>query len=150
MYDWSLFSYQQYEQFRDHTPGFPVSPRLNPRSRDGGAARRQRSARATRYGEFVSGNSFETLGLRAYAGRLLQPSDDVKGAPPVAVLSFQAWEQELGRDPSVIGSSFIINGQPVTIVGIAPPGFFSERLSPDAASLLASHPSAAGDHACRR
>jgi len=82
------------------------------------------------YGEFVSGNSFETLGLRPYAGRLLQPSDDVEGAAPVAVISFRAWEQELGRDPSVIGSSFTINGQPVTIVGIAPPGFYSERLSP--------------------
>ena len=54
----------------------------------------------------------------------------MKGAAPVAVISFQTWEQELGRDPSVIGSSFTINGQPVTVVGIAPPGFYSERLSP--------------------
>src|SRR6202012_4409503 len=81
------------------------------------------------YGEFVSGNSFETLGLRPDAGRLLRPSDDVQGAAPVAVISFQTWQQELGRDPSIIGSSFTINGQPVTVVGIAPPGFYSERLS---------------------
>jgi len=40
------------------------------------------------------------------------------------------WEQQLGRDPSALGSTYLINGQPVTIVGIAPPGFYSERLSP--------------------
>ena len=37
-----------------------------------------------------------------------------------SVISFQTWEQQLGRDPSIIGSSFTINGQPVTIVGVAP------------------------------
>ena len=65
----------------------------------------------------------------AYAGRLLEPGDDVTGAAPVAVMSFQTWEQQLGRDPSVVGSSWQINGQTVTVVGIAPPGFYSERLS---------------------
>lgn len=131
MYDWSLFSYRQYEQFRDNTPGFASLAAFESSDRQM-AVRRTGTDHPARpwYGEFVSGNSFETLGLRPYAGRLLQPSDDVKGAPPVAVISFRTWEQELGRDPSVIGSSFTINGQPVTIVGIAPPGFYSERLSP--------------------
>ena len=131
VYDWSLFSYPQYEQFRDHTPGFSSLAAFESNDRQM-AVRRSGSGDPVQpwYGEFVSGNSFETLGLRPYAGRLLQPSDDVEGAAPVAVISFRAWEQELGRDPSVIGSSFTINGQPVTIVGIAPPGFYSERLSP--------------------
>jgi hypothetical protein len=131
MYDWSLFSYRQYEQFRDHTPGFASLAAFESSDHEM-AVRRSGSDHPAQpwYGEFVSGNSFDTLGLRPYAGRLLRPSDDDKGAPPVAVLSFQTWEQELGRDPSVIGSSFTINGQPVTIVGIAPPGFYSERLSP--------------------
>ena len=136
MYDWSLFSYRQYEQFRDHTPGFASLAAFEANDQEM-AVRRTGSGHPAQpwYGEFVSGNSFETLGLRAYAGRLLQPSDDVKGAAPVAVLSFQAWEQELGRDSSIIGSSFTINGQPVTIVGIAPPGFYSERLSPTPPAL---------------
>jgi predicted permease len=131
MYDWSLFSYRQYEQFRDHTPGFASLAAFESKDEEM-AVRRTGSGHPAQpwYGEFVSGNSFETLGLRPYAGRLLQPSDDVKGAAPVAVISFQAWEQELGRDPSIIGSSFTINGQPVTIVGVAPPDFYSERLSP--------------------
>lgn len=134
--DWSLFSYLQYEQFRDHTPGFSSLAAFESSDHEM-AVRRNGTGQPAQpwYGEFVSGNSFATLGLRSYAGRLLQPSDDVKGAAPVAVLSFQAWEQKLGRDPSAIGSSFNINGQPVTIVGIAPPGFFSERLSPTPPAL---------------
>ena len=128
--DWSLFSYPQYEQFRDHTPGFASLAAFESTDHEM-AVRRTGSDQPAQpwYGEFVSGNSFETLGLRPYAGRLLRPSDDVQGAAPVAVISFETWQQKLGRDPSSIGSSFVINGKPVTVVGIAPPGFYSERLS---------------------
>jgi predicted permease len=126
----------QYEQFRDHTPGFSSLAAFESSDHEM-AVRRTGSGEPARpwYGEFVSGNSFATLGLRPYAGRLLEPSDDVKGAAPAAILGFQAWEQQLGRDPAAIGSNLTINGQPVTIVGIAPPGFFSERLSPTPPAL---------------
>ncbi len=129
--DWSLFSYLQYTQFRDHTPGMASLAAFESSDQEM-AVRRAGSAHPAQpfYAEFVSGNSFDTLGLRSYAGRLLEPSDDVPGAAPVAVMSFQMWEQQLGRDPSAVGSSYLINGQPVTIVGITPPGFYSERLSP--------------------
>ena len=134
--DWSLFSYRQYEQFRDQTPGFSSLAAFESSDREMAVRRTGTDHPAEPwYGEFVSGNSFATLGLRPYAGRLLQPSDDVKGAAPVAVISFQTWEQQLGRDSSIVGSSFTINGQPVTIVGIAPPGFYSERLSPTPPAL---------------
>ena len=130
MYDWSLFSYPQYQQFRDHTPGFASLAAFESSDHEM-AVRRTGSNQPAQpwYSEFVSGNSFDTLGLRPYAGRLLRPSDDMQGAAPVAVISFETWQQKLGRDPSVIGSSFTINGKPVTVVGIAPPGFYSERLS---------------------
>jgi predicted permease len=136
LYDWSLFSFKQYEQFRDHTGGFSSLAAFESSDHEM-AVRRTDSGELAQpwYGEFVSGNSFATLGLRPYAGRLLQPSDDVKGAAPVAVLSFEAWEQKLGRAPSAIGSTLSVNSQPVTIVGIAPPGFFSERLSPTPPAL---------------
>ena len=129
--DWSLFSYEQYREFRDHTPGFESLAAFEASASDQMAVRRADSNHPVEpyYGEFVSGNSFETLGLRAYAGRLLRASDDVQGAPPVAVLSFRAWEQQLGKDSSIIGSTLQINGIPVTVVGIAPPGFYGERLS---------------------
>lgn len=79
-------------------------------------------------GEFVSGNYFNTFGLTAYAGRLLAAADDRAGAPPVAVMSYRLWRQRYGSDPSIIGSIFDIDQKPFTIVGIAPPGFFADRL----------------------
>ncbi|MGA8161704.1 MAG: ABC transporter permease, partial [Acidobacteriaceae bacterium] len=117
--DWSLFSYLQYTEFRDHTPGMKSLAAFEGGDREM-AVRRAGSHDPAQpyYGEFVSGNSFDVLGLRAYAGRLLEPQDDVTGAPPVAVLSFQTW-QEMGREPGVVGSSWQINGQTVTVVGIA-------------------------------
>jgi predicted permease len=79
-------------------------------------------------GEFVTGNYFSTFGIRAFAGRTITPSDDQASAPPVAMLSYRAWQQQYNSDPSVIGSTFIVEGHPFTIAGIAPPGFFGETL----------------------
>jgi len=134
--DWSLFSYEQYQQFSAHTPGFQQLAAFESKDYEM-AVRRNGSNHPAQpyYGEFVSGNSFDTLGVQPYAGRLLRPSDDVEGAPPVAVISYQTWQQDLGRDPSIIGSSYLVNGQPITIIGIAPPGFFGERLSRNPPSL---------------
>ncbi len=131
LYDWSLFAYPQYTEFRDHTPGLQSLAAFEASDREM-AVRRAGSDNPARpfYGEFVSGNSFDVLGLAAYAGRLLEPNDDVSGAAPAAVVSFQTWVEQMGRDPSVVGSSWQINGQSVTVVGVAPPGFYSERLSP--------------------
>ena len=79
-------------------------------------------------GEFVTGNYFATFGIRAFAGRTIVPADDQASAPPVAMLSYRAWQQQYSSDPSVIGSTFIVEGHPFTIAGIAPPGFFGETL----------------------
>lgn len=134
--DWALFSYEQYREFREHTPGFANLAAFEA-NQPQIAVRRAGSQHAAQpmYGEVVSGNAFSTLGLRAYAGRLLQPSDDLDGAAPVAVMSYQTWQQKYGGDPSVIGSSFVVNDVPVTVVGIAPPGFYSEELRPTPPSL---------------
>lgn len=72
----------------------------------------------------VSGNYFATVGLRPAAGRLISPLDDRAGDPaPVAVLSHALWKLRFGADPGVIGSTVQLNGQGVTIVGVAPQGF---------------------------
>ena len=67
----------------------------------------------------------------AFGGRLLTPQDDRPSAPPAAVLSHQTWQTEYGADPSVVGSTFVINGHPFTIIGVAPPGFFGDTLRSD-------------------
>lgn len=128
--DWSLFSYEQYTEFRDHTPGLASLAAFESGDEQMAVQRTGSSHPPQPYfGEFVSGNAFDVLGVRAYAGRLLQPADDKRGAPAVAVMSYQTW-QELGRDPSIVGSTWRVYGQVVTVVGIAAPGFYGERLTP--------------------
>jgi predicted permease len=72
----------------------------------------------------VSGNYFSGLGVPAAAGRMLTPADDTATATPVAVINHAYWQRRFGRDPTTVGKTIAVNGTPVTIVGIAPPGFF--------------------------
>ena len=74
-------------------------------------------------GEWVSGGFFPALELRPAAGRLLTPADDQPGAPLVAVISDGYWERNFHRDPLAVGSTLIVEGHPVTIVGVEPRGF---------------------------
>ena len=130
--DYSLFSTNTYEQMKKNAPEFeelaamesgfgylPIVVR-----RDG----TQTEARSV-MGEFVSGNYFRTFGLAPRTGRLLMDSDDVKGSPMTAVMTYEAWQHDYAGDPAVIGSTFFVNTRPVTIVGIAPQGFYGDRLS---------------------
>ena len=129
---YSLFPTETYEHFKKNAPEFeelaamqagfsgrPITVR-----RDG----KQTGARSL-MGEFVSGNYFRTFGLQPRAGRLLSDSDDIQGAPMTAVMSYQAWQRDYAGDASVIGSTFWVNTKPVTVVGIAPEGFYGDRMS---------------------
>ena len=51
------------------------------------------------------------------------------------MLSYRTWQQQYGADPRIVGSSFILDGHPVTIIGITPPGFFGETLRGDPPEL---------------
>ena len=74
--------------------------------------------------EVVSGNYFQVLGLRPFAGRLFTGADETaKNANPVAVLSYDEWRTHFGADRGVIGQTLRINGFPFTIVGVAPENF---------------------------
>ena len=76
-------------------------------------------------GEMVTGNYFETLGVKPALGRLFVSSDETtEGANPVAVLSFDYWRTHLAEAP-VDGKTLLINGTPFTIAGVAAPGFHS-------------------------
>jgi len=80
----------------------------------------------TEHGEglIVSGAYFSTLGLIPAAGRMLTPDDDrVPDGQPVVVLSHTYWTNRFGAGPGIIGDTLYINGQPMTIVGVAPDGF---------------------------
>ena len=122
--DWNLFPYEAYKLFRANTTGFQDLAAFQAGNQPL-AVRRAGSPGPTETanGEFVSGNFFQTLGVSAWRGRLLIDADDQEGAPPVAVMSFHAWQEKYGSDPSVVGSTYQINGRAFTIIGVAPAGF---------------------------
>ena len=75
-------------------------------------------------GEHVSGNYFRTLGVGAAVGRLITAQDDLRqGEHPVAVLSYGYWKARFGSDPSVVGRKIVVNGFPLTIIGVSQAGF---------------------------
>ena len=138
--NWSLFSYDKYKAFRDGTPGFSELAAFQA-GRSLAGVRRSGSnepAESQRI-QYVSGNYFSMFGVGAYVGRLLSPGDDRKGAEPVAVLSYRTWQRRYGLDPSVVGSTFTLNGQPFTVVGVTPPGFYGDRLENTPAFWIPLH-----------
>jgi len=83
----------------------------------------------TGQGMYVSGSYFPTLGIRPAIGRLLGPDDDRSiGTGFVAVLSHDYWSSHLGSDPAALGRPIKVNGQTLTIVGVAPRDFFGVTL----------------------
>ena len=126
---------------------FPRDPRLNmfglasyERYRDGnhvfsdvfGLVRMATESRAGDdpiAGEVVTGNFFQALGVRPALGRVLESSDDRPGAPPVAIVSWQYWQDRFNGDARILGSSIAIQDARVaepmhaTVVGVAERGF---------------------------
>ena len=127
--DWSLFPWETYKLFRSHTPGFQDLAAMQAGNASLGVRRAGSTAPPeTANGQYVSGNFFQTLGVSAWRGRLLIDADDQEGAPPVAVMSFHAWQEKYGSDPSVVGSTYQINGHSFTIIGVAPAGFIGAKM----------------------
>ena len=74
---------------------------------------------------YVSGNFFSTLGIQPAQGRFILPSEgETAGADPVMVLSYNYWKGRFGGDPEIVGTKVSVDGHPVTIVGVAPEGFY--------------------------
>src|SRR5580658_5162423 len=126
--DFDLFSYDLYREIQNNTPEFEQLAAFQSGQNIMSVRAGSNLAKSERT-EYVSGNYFSTFGVGAYAGRMLQSSDDVPGAAPVAVLSYAAWQSAHAADPNVVGSTFFIQSHPLTIVGVAPPGFFGDRIN---------------------
>jgi predicted permease len=129
--DYSLFSTDTYLMFKKSLPEFEELAAM-----ESGYAWRPITVRRAGpqtvaksvMGTFVSGNYFRVFGLSPVAGRLFIDADDQKGAATTVVMSYDAWQQDYAGDPSVVGSSFYINTKPATIIGIAPKGFYGDRI----------------------
>jgi predicted permease len=125
--DFDLFSYELYRQFKQAAPEFEQLAAVQAGGSGYSVRAGSEPPRPLRT-EFVSGNYFATLGIPAYAGRVFTESDDQAGATPVVVLSYRAWETDFARDPAIVGSTIYVQTHPFIVAGIAPPGFFGDRI----------------------
>jgi predicted permease len=126
--DFDLYSYELYKHLQETTPEFESLAAMQSGGNGMSVRRGSEPAKSERT-EYISGNYFKTLGIGAFAGRMLTDADDTAGAAPMVVMSYQAWQSNYGGDPHVIGGTFYLQGQPATVIGIAPPGFFGDRIT---------------------
>jgi len=130
--NWGLVSFPLYERLKASTSEFEELTAFE-------AGRRQMSVRRAGVetisrpliSEYVAGNYFSTLGVGALAGRVITPEDDKASAVPVVVLSHRAWQTVYGSDPTILGGTLFLEGHALTVVGVAPAGFFGETLESD-------------------
>jgi len=129
---WGMFSFALYERLKAETPEFEEVAAFQA-GRWRMSVRRQGvdSVAKPLRSEYVTGSYFSTLGVGAFGGRIFTAEDDRPGAPPVMVLSHRLWQTTYASDPSVVGSTFVVEGHPFTVIGVAPPGFFGETLESD-------------------
>jgi macrolide transport system ATP-binding/permease protein len=127
--DFDLFSYGLYQQFQQSAPEFEQLAAVE--AGGGGFSVRWGSSPAVAMrSEYVSGNYFSTLGVGAYVGRPLNEADEEKSAAPVIVLSYPAWQKYFGGKLQIFGSTIYLEQHPFTVVGVAPPGFYGDRIVP--------------------
>jgi len=113
-------SYSHYQRYRTHSDLFssttayaapvPFAVSLN------GHTERM-------WGHLVTPSYFPTLGVHPALGRLFDAEQEHPGQSPVAVVSYRFWREHLASDPSVIGKTLRINGQPSTVIGVGPRDF---------------------------
>ena len=116
-------SYPDYEDLRERQDVFTGLAAVSPAPFGVGLGPRSQRV----WGERVSGNYFAVLGVEVQLGRTIQPDDERESAA-VAVISEGLWQREFGTDPAIIGQTVLLNAEPVTVVGVAEPGFHGSFL----------------------
>ena len=120
-------TYKRYTSFRDANTSFAalaairdVTAPIGDRAPTAGTATQTGVVR----GEVASGNYFDMLGIRAAHGRVFTPDDDrTPNGHPVVVISDRLWRTQFTADPQTLGRIVYLNGQPFTVIGIAPASF---------------------------
>lgn len=76
------------------------------------------------FGELISWDYFQTLGIEMELGRsFVAEEDETPGTHPVAILGYRTWTQDFGSDPKILGTDVWLNGRPYTVVGVAPKAY---------------------------
>jgi predicted permease len=113
-------SYPMYEDFRDHNQVFSGMMCFWDSSMSVSADGRTERVE----GELVSGSYFQVLGVTPALGRVFTPEDDKSpDGEPYAVISYRYWMSRFAGRPDVLGKKIIVNGYPLTIVGVSQAGF---------------------------
>src|SRR6202789_1658500 len=114
------FSYPAYKDIRDRNEVFAgLLARFHVQVSVAGQAESQLAE-----ADLVRGNYFEVLGVRPFLGRVLAAQDETApAANPVAVLSYGYWTRHFGSDPNILNKQIAVNGNSLTVVGVARPGF---------------------------
>jgi predicted permease len=114
------FSYPMYKDLRDRNEVFTgLLARFHVQVNVAGEGQSQLAE-----GELVSGNYFQVLGVRPFLGRVLTAQDETApGANPVTVLTYGYWTRHFGSDPNILNKQLAVNGNSLTVVGVARPGF---------------------------
>jgi predicted permease len=125
---WGRFSYANYEDLRQQNKSFSdlcawmeTSAGISSsESRTGGEGERAEVA----WGELVSGNYFDVMGVKPILGRTFLPEEDrTPNTHPVVVLGHQLWQRRFNADPGIVGKTIYLNGQPFTVTGVMPESF---------------------------
>ena len=140
---WPMLSYPLYLKVRDQQQAFSGFAAWGTASFDLAQGGEQRPAQAL----WVSGNFFDVLGVQPAAGRLLAPSDDVRGCRAVAVLGDAFWQREYGGDRSVVGRRVLLDGRPFDVLGVTASEFYGVDVgrSFDVAVPICAEPIIAGE-----
>src|SRR5215475_505626 len=118
--EFAAFSYPNYLDFRDRNE--VLSGLLAYRFTYMSMSRSGNNEKV--WGDLVSGNYFDVLGVKPALGRTFLPEEDkTRSSHPVVVISYSLWQTRSGGDPSVVNSDVLINGRKFKVIGVAPAGF---------------------------
>jgi macrolide transport system ATP-binding/permease protein len=132
---WGVFSYPNYIDVRNRTQSFSgltawdnmYSASLS--TTDSRNARGQERAELI-WGERVSGNYFEVMGVKPILGRGFLPEEDrTQNTHPVVVISHALWQSRFNADPAIVGKTIYLNGVAFTVVGVAPETFYGSEFT---------------------
>ncbi len=116
---WPL-SYPDYKDFRDGNEVFTGLAGSAPTPMSVTIGRKAERV----WGEIVTGNCFQVLGVWPALGRLLSPEDDrIPNGHPVAVISYSFWQRRFGADREILGRTMVLGTRPFTIIGVTQPGY---------------------------
>lgn len=130
---WSDFSYPNYVDLRSQNKSFSglaVWNAMNSASlsttdsRNAGDSGRAEII----WGETVSANYFEVMGVKPILGRGFLPEEDrTQNTHPVVVISHALWQRRFNADAAIVGKTIYLNGTAFTVIGIAPESFTGSR-----------------------